>query len=176
MTLREPLCGLPYCVYINILKKYANRFSALDTYYMKSISREENFMTEIFAGEALLDEKLLLATWKWCMSRVSSSIDADDLTQDILLHALTAIRKGRAPDHFYPWYWALAHNRYCAFLKKKQFGAESLEDMNEGGMVAVGAVHEENYFTEDEVSKLNYVISRLSSTQRELVIRYYLKN
>ena len=176
MTLREPLCGLPYCVYINILKKYANRFSALNTYYMKSISREENFMTEIFAGEALLDEKLLLATWKWCMSRVSSSIDADDLTQDILLHALTAIRKGRVPDHFYPWYWALAHNRYCAFLKKKQFGAESLEDMNEGGMVAVGAVHEENYFTEDEVSKLNYVISRLSTTQRELVIRFYLKN
>lgn len=133
-------------------------------------------MTEIFAEEALLDEKLLLATWKWCMSRVSSNIDADDLTQDILLHALTAIRKGRIPERFYPWYWALAHNRYCAFLKKKQFGAESLEDMNEGGMVAVGAFHEENYFTEDEISRLNYVISRLSSTQRELVIRYYLKN
>ena len=43
-------------------------------------------------------------------------------------------------------------------------------------MVAAGAFHEQEYFTDDEISDLNYVISRLSKVQRALVIRYYLRN
>ncbi len=120
--------------------------------------------------EQFIDEKLLLTTYKWCLSRVSSNEDAEDLTQDILLHTIASIRAGRVPQYFYPWYWQLAHNRYCSFLKKKKYGAEQIEEWEE-------AIYEEmEFFAEDEISRLNLTISRLSKEQRELVIRYYLKN
>ncbi len=120
--------------------------------------------------ERFIDENLMLTTYKWCFSRVSSNADAEDLTGDILLHTIASIRAGRAPQHFYPWYWQLAHHRYCAFLKKKKYGAERIEEYEE-------AVWEEmEFFEEDEISRMNLTISRLSKEQRELVIRYYLKN
>ncbi len=122
------------------------------------------------AEEQFIDEKLMLVTYKWCLSRVSSNADAEDLTQDILLHTIASIRAGKIPEYFYPWYWQLAHNRYCSFLKKKKYGAEQIEEWEE-------AIYEEmEFFEEDEISRLNLTISRLSREQRELVIRYYLKN
>ncbi len=121
------------------------------------------------AEETYIDEKLMLVTYKWCLSRVSSTEDAEDLTQDILLYTIASIQAGKGPQHFYPWYWQLAHNRYCAFLSKKKYGAECIDEYAE-------AVYEEmSYFAEDEISRLNLTISRLSKEQRELVIRYYLK-
>ncbi len=105
-----------------------------------------------------------------------SVVDMDDRTEKvhigycILLHTIASFRAGRVPEYFYPWYWQLAHNRYCSFLKKKKYGAEQIEKWEE-------AIYEEmEFFEEDEISRLNLTISRLSREQRELVIRYYLKN
>ena len=117
------------------------------------------------------DEALIEATLGWCRRRVAPDA-AEELAQDILCEALAAIRRGAKIRAFYPWFWRLAENRLRIFLRLKYHGAASLDEWQE--LPADGDVSDA-LIRAEEISALNYAVSRLSALHREILICRYLR-
>lgn len=121
----------------------------------------------------LITAELIENTYLFCLKRVSDTETAKDLSQDILCAALSAIGRERSIKDFYAWYWRMARNKYADYIRRQMNPALPLES-------AAGAVSDhfdpvETLITSEEPSALNYSLSRLAAVQREIVIRFYLK-
>ncbi|MCH5324670.1 MAG: sigma-70 family RNA polymerase sigma factor [Eubacterium sp.] len=123
--------------------------------------------------DAYITDELINATFLFCRKRISDIEQAKDLSQDILLAAVTAIRKGGRFDSFHSWYWRMARNKYADWVRIKQNSALPLESFE--GMRSEDMLPEERVVSDEEISELNYSLSRLAAIYRETVIRFYLK-
>ncbi len=124
-------------------------------------------MNEIIGGE------LIENTYLFCLKRISDSEDAKDLSQDILCEALAAIRSGKKINDFYAWYWRMARNKYADYVRVKKNPELPVEAA--GGMVSDAMQPVDQIIAHEDISALNYALSRLAVTQREMIVRYYLK-
>ena len=120
-----------------------------------------------------IDEQLIENTYLYCVKRIEDSEAAKDLAQDILLEAVRAISEGKEFFNFHSWYWRMAHNKYARYMEQKKTPAVPIE-------MAVGVMENsplpiDQIISEEQISNLNYSLSRLASYQREMVIRFYLK-
>jgi RNA polymerase sigma factor (sigma-70 family) len=125
----------------------------------------------------IIDEELLEKVYLYSYNKLNNKIDAEDLTQDILVEVLTELKKGKEIHSFYSWFWAVAHNKYCKFLdkKKKIASTVSFDDGYLTDIVYSGASVEDELLSREEIAQLNYAISRLSVSHREMVVMFYLK-
>lgn len=121
--------------------------------------------------DGIISEEFIENTYLFCRKRIQDSEAAKDLSQDIILCALIAIRSGKSFTDFYGWYWRMARNKYADYLTASRNLPVEL------GMGMASDIPEpiEALISEEEISALNYSLSRLSSINRETVIRYYLK-
>lgn len=124
-------------------------------------------MNEIISGE------LIEKTYLFCLKRMSDSEDAKDLSQDILYEALAAISSGKKINDFYAWYWRMARNKYADYVRVKKNPELPVEAA--GGMVSDAMQPVDQIIADEDISALNYALSRLAVTQREMIVRYYLK-
>ena len=125
--------------------------------------------------ETCLSEELIQNTFLYCVKRLHNTDEAEELSQEILTEALSAWRRnGVQITNLYAWYWKLAHHRYCLYLRKKQYGAVSLEETG-GILISDMPDPSEGLIAEEELSALHLALSRLSSIHRETIIRYYLR-
>lgn len=123
-----------------------------------------------------ITDELIQNTFLYCVKRLHNTEEAKDLAQDILTEALCACRRREEQiTAVYAWYWKLAHHRYCLYLRKKQYGAVSLEEVG-GSLPADLPDLSEEMIVAEEISALNLSLSRLSAIHRETIIRYYLQN
>lgn len=121
--------------------------------------------------DEIISEELIENTYLFCRKRIQDSEAAKDLSQDIILCAIAAIRSGKSFTDFYGWYWKMARNKYADYLTARKNLPVELN------MGVASDIPEpiEALISEEEISALNYSLSRLSSINRETVIRYYLK-
>jgi RNA polymerase sigma factor (sigma-70 family) len=125
----------------------------------------------------IIDEDLIEKVYLYSYKKLNNKADAEDMAQDILTESLIMLHKGAEIHSFYSWFWTLAHNRYCAFLSKRSKSPHtlSIEDEAIAGTLDSGISIEENLIIQEEISELNYAISRLSASHRQMVIMFYLK-
>lgn len=81
----------------------------------------------------LIRKELINSTFMYCYRRLGNTADAEDLAQDILCEALSGLGKGRTIENFDAWYWTLAHNKLCIYLRKKKYSAAPLDE--HGGII-----------------------------------------
>lgn len=124
-------------------------------------------MNEYINGE------LIESTYLFCVKRVSDSEAAKDLSQDILYEALRALNGGREFVSFYSWYWKMARNKYADYIKQKRSPNMPLDTA--GGVAADFTPPIERIIAAEDISALNYSLSRLASVYREILIRFYLR-
>ena len=124
-------------------------------------------MNEYISGE------LIENTYLFCVKRVSDSEAARDMAQDILYEAIRALKSGREIGDFYAWYWRMARNKYADFIRHKRSPDLPLEAA--GGIAADIAQPIERLIAAEDISALNYSLSRLASSYREILIRFYLR-
>lgn len=124
-------------------------------------------MNEYINGE------LIENTYLFCVKRISDTEAAKDLAQDILYEAVRALAGGREIVSFYSWYWKMARNKYADLIKHRQRPDMPLETA--GGIAADIAPPIEKLIAEEDISALNYSLSRLASAYREILIRFYLR-
>ena len=120
-----------------------------------------------------IQEELIENTYLFCAKRISDSEAAQDLAQDILYEALRVIALGKTFISFHSWYWRMARNKYADYVAHKQNPALPIESA--GGVAAETPEPLERLIDAEELSLLNYSLSRLTSMYREMMIRYYLK-
>ena len=123
-------------------------------------------------NEYITDE-LIETTYLFCIKRISDTEEAKDLSQDILCEALRVIASGKSFYHFTSWYWKMARNKYADFVAHKHDAALPLESA--GGIVADFRQPIESMIDAEDFSQLNYLLSRLASMHREMLVRFYLK-
>lgn len=124
-------------------------------------------MNEYITGE------LIKNTYLFCVKRISDTEAAKDLSQDILYEAMRVIEGGKKFVSFYSWYWRMARNKYADYIAHKQNAALPLEAAM--GMAADVTHPIAQLISAEEISQLNYALSRLASIHREIMIRFYLK-
>lgn len=120
-----------------------------------------------------INNQLIENTYLFCVKRISNSEVAKDLAQDILLEALRVIASGKGFVNFYSWYWRMARNKYANYIEHKKNPILPIEVA--GGIVANTYQPIEKIINDEEISYLNYSLSRLASYHREIIIRFYLK-
>ena len=124
--------------------------------------------------ENFITNELIERTYLFCTKRISDCEAAKDLSQDILLTAVQNINAGKSFVNFNSWYWKMAHNKYADFIEVRQKSRElpldyafDVRDMSPQPLDAM--------ISREEVSKLNFSLSRLADIYREIIIRFYLK-
>lgn len=117
--------------------------------------------------------ELIENTYLFCVKRVSDSEAAKDLAQDILYEALRASADGKEFVNFYAWYWQMARNKYADYIKSKR--SPDLPVESAAGMAADVPLPIEKLIRAEDISALNYSLSRLASAYREILIRFYLR-
>lgn len=112
---------------------------------------------------------------RFCLARVSSRSDAEDLAGEIMLHALEGLRKYEVGS-LDAWVWRIARNRYARFSDKrrreKEMFAPGLDPVllsdSEGTAEPVCE-------TEDEgAEEVFRALHTLSSGYRDITVDYYL--
>lgn len=124
-------------------------------------------MNEYISGE------LIENTYLFCVKRIADSEAAKDLAQDILYEAVRALKTGRDITDFYSWYWKMARNKYADYIRYKRSPELPLEAA--GGIAADIPAPIEKLIAAEDISVLNYSLSRLASSYREIMIRFYLR-
>lgn len=124
-------------------------------------------MNEIINGE------LIENTYLFCIKRIDNDEEAKDLAQDILYEAVRTLASGRKIIKFYSWYWKMAKNKYVDFIRRKHDPHLPLEAA--GGIAADASLPVEHIIAKEDLAALNFALSRLASTHREIMIRFYLR-
>ena len=120
-----------------------------------------------------ITEELIENTYLFCRKRISDCEAAKDLSQDILYEALRALAKNAEFHSFYSWYWQMARNKVARYITSKSDPAIPLDSA--GGIISDFPQPVESLISREELSHLNFSLSRLASIHREIIIRYYLK-
>ena len=129
-----------------------------------------------FGGENVneyINGELIENTYLFCVKRISDSEAAKDLAQDILYEAVRALSSGRELVSFYSWYWKMARNKYADYIRSKRSPHLPIESA--GGIAADVPAPIERLIAAEDISVLNYSLSRLASAYREILIRFYLR-
>lgn len=124
-------------------------------------------MNEYINGE------LIENTYLFCVKRIADSEAAKDLAQDILYEAVRALSGRREITAFYSWYWKMARNKYADYIRHKH--SPDLPIESAGGIAADVPAPIEKLIAAEDISALNYSLSRLASSYREIMIRFYLR-
>lgn len=125
-------------------------------------------MNEFINGE------LIENTYLFCVKRIADSEAAKDLAQDILYEAVRALKSGRTIEDFYAWYWKMARNKYADYIRHKRSPDLPIEFA--GGIAADIPAPIEKLIAAEDISALNYSLSRLAASYREIMIRFYLRD
>lgn len=120
-----------------------------------------------------IDDELMSATFMYCLRRLGSTADAEDLAQDIMCEALAGLKKRRDIGNFDAWYWTLARNRLCIYLRKKKYNAAPIEEY--GGIIAPDTSPCDAIIGAEDTARLNAALSRLSALHREVIVAFYLR-
>ncbi len=110
--------------------------------------------------------------------KTGDRFEAEDLTSDISLNILSALKKGTVPQNFPAWVWQIARNRYSVWAGKKHV-ASSLMIGDDIGELDIGdekAHVEDEYIRSEELSLLRKELAFISSEYRNIIVAYYIEN
>ena len=124
--------------------------------------------------ENYITNELIESTYLFCAKRISDSEAAMDLSQDILLTAMQNISMGKQFVSFNSWYWRMARNKYADLIEARQkcreLPLDEALDVRDMSVQPIDAM-----ISHEQLSRLNFALSRLAEIYREIIIRFYLK-
>ena len=139
---------------------------------MQSTNEMRDRLTAEFAESYM--EKLFY----FCLKKMGSNEEAEDLTQDIALQIITALNKGTIPTSFSAWVWQIARNRYSVWAEDKHKRNESQATSDIGDYEIedeAGNILDEMVYAE-WIALLRRELAFIKSDYRNIIIAYYIEN
>ena len=136
-------------------------------------------MNKITNDKEQLTEQLLAQMDKvffYCIKRCNNRIDAEDLSQDILLDIMININKGIKIENFDYYIWQICKNHYSKYVSRKVKDRENMivvEEINEPGNEPSSLDKLINF---EKITMINSVIKLLSSDYAEILYSYYVED
>lgn len=127
----------------------------------------------------LLIEQLLEQMDKvffYCVKRCNSRVDAEDLSQDILLDIIVNINKGIKIENFDYYIWQICKNHYSKYVAKKVKERENIlfkEEIDEPGNDISSL---DKLINSEKIAMINAAIKLLSKDYSEILYTYYIED
>lgn len=138
--------------------------------------QKANEMHDRLVNEFL--ENYMEKLFYFCLKKTGGNFEAEDLTQDIALHIITALNKGTIPMSFSAWVWQIARNRYSVWAKEKHDRNESVTGSDIGDYEIED--ESENILGEmihtEQIVLLRRELAFIKSDYRNIVVAYYIDN
>lgn len=114
----------------------------------------------------------------FCLKRTGSTHDAEELTSEVSLAILTALRSGTVPQHFSAWVWQIARNRYSHWADRKRRRTETVSgtDLGDFGDLASDDDVEGSLIHSEELSLLRRELAFISADYRDVVVAFYIED
>ena len=111
----------------------------------------------------------------FCLKKVSDVNDAEDLTADISLDIISALRKGIKLENFSAWVWKIARNKYAAWVDKKSNRVNNLIE-NEYESLEISDTYdlENDLIHQEDLKLLRRELAFISSEYRNIVVAFYI--
>jgi len=112
----------------------------------------------------------------YCIKRIKSRMDAEDLSQTILLEIIQNIDKGARIDNMDYYVWGVCKNQYNMYLRKTIKDRNNLEfkeniDDADESKTALDVMLED-----EKIRKMNQAIKLLSKDYAEILYAYYVED
>lgn len=130
-----------------------------------------NSFSEILANDYM--EKLFY----YCLKKTGNTVEAEELSSDIILNVLISLNKGTKPENFNAYFWKIANNRYSfwASHKSKNKFAIINEDVSNLSIPDSESDFDKIEFC-DDLKILRRELAFTVSEYRKILIEYYIKN
>ena len=112
------------------------------------------------------------AIFYFCLKKTGDRFEAEELSSDIALNVLNAIKKGTEPENFPAWMWKIARNRYSVWVDKKNRNPDVC-DIDEIELQSNIRVSDEIIHSE-ELALLRRELAFISSEYRNIVVAFYI--
>lgn len=128
--------------------------------------------------EQLIEELMKQAEkiFFYCAKRCNSRIDAEDLSQDILLDIIVNINKGIEIKNFDYYIWKICKNAYSKYVSNKVTERDKVTYL-EGINVSADNVNTlEALVSNEKITSINTAIKLLSCDYSEILYSYYVED
>jgi RNA polymerase sigma factor (sigma-70 family) len=113
----------------------------------------------------------------FCLRKCGDADEAEDLTSDITLNILLALRNGAVPRDFKAWVWQIARNRYAKWAEQKRRRRESVSGADWYELDEYDAAEptpEAELIHAEDLSGLRRELAFIASDYREIVVAHYI--
>ncbi len=123
-------------------------------------------------------EHYMEALFYFCLKKTGNVHDAEDLTQDIALHILSALRRGTVPMHFSAWVWQIARNRYSVWASKKHLRGthQSGTDIAEYEIEGDDGDPLDGMIDAEQNALLRRELAFIRGDYRDIIVAYYIES
>lgn len=112
----------------------------------------------------------------YCVKRCNSRIDAEDLSQTILLEILSNIDKGARINDMDYYVWGVCKNQYNMYLRKTIKERNSLEFKDDIDEADNSKTTLDKMLEDEKVRRINGAVKLLSKDYAEILYAYYVED
>lgn len=127
--------------------------------------------------DELLSKEYLPAIFYFCLKKTGDVQEAEDLSADICIEILSALKRIGAPTHFSAWVWKIARNHYSKWAKRRRTVLERFsdhEDLLEEYPEETNI--EQDVILSEQLCLLRRELSLIRREYREVLVAHYLEN
>ena len=108
----------------------------------------------------------------FCVKRLNSRHDAEDLASEIIVHILNGLQKYEI-DSLEKWVWRIAYNRYARFIDARN---KRNEIPTENGLIDMASDYDflDELIISQEYQQVFMYLHTLSSEYRDILVDYYI--
>ena len=117
-------------------------------------------------------EETMGKVFYFCLKKTGSSHEAEDLTSEISLCILQALRRGAQPVCLSAYVWQIARNRYRLWAIRKRRAGLSAPLEEQDGADAFRA--EDEVVNSEQLALLRRELAFIASDYRSILVAYYI--
>ena len=112
--------------------------------------------------------------FRFCLKNLNNRTDAEDLSQEILLHILEGMKKSEIKNP-QAYVWQIARNRYAKKIEQKN--KQNRREIYNGGLLYLIADNnyvEDAFILHEEYQSVFNAVHTLSASYRDILVDYYM--
>lgn len=125
---------------------------------------------DIFANE------YLGKVFYFCLKKTGDEEEAAELSGEISLEVVQALARGKEPEKFEAWVWAVARNRWAKWAAKRYYHAPEQVDIQEyeEALPSGGSV-EDDMIRSEELARVRRGLAFIRSDYRHILVAHYFE-
>ena len=114
----------------------------------------------------------------FCLKRTGNTDEAEELTSEVSLAILTALRSGTVPQYFSAWVWQIARNCYAHWAERKNHRNETVSGTDIADFTDLAAEDnvEESLIHSEDLKLLRRELAFISADYQDIVVAFYIED